>query len=313
MRAMSRKVPAGERVKRAVKRNWWKIFRELFLLASIALLIFPFIFMILNATKTNAEFMTKPFGWAEDFAASFTQNFKAVWKGIEYLPEFGGGYIEVSMYTPFMKMFLNSAVLTFGSLVILLIVALMFGYAIGTKDFKGKGALIILLIIVQAVPFFGYIMPLYVVSDWLNLLNSRIGVIPVYVAVSIPMAVILFQGYFSSFPKEIEEAALIDGCNEVQKFIMIVSPLSVGAIFSLGIINFMGFWNEYAIANLMLGANENLRTINIGVMLSQRDEGQTNYVYQFMLLTLSALPTMLFFSVFQKKILSGVTLGGVKG
>ena len=295
------------------KKNWWKILRELYLLVNIFFMLFPFVFMILNAARTNSEFQLSPMGWPADFTASFAENIKSVWTGIIKTPLLFDDYVEVKMFTPFPRMFGNSLLVTMVSLAGLVLASHLFGYALGTKKFRGKGALIVLLVIVQAVPFFGYITPMYMVADWFNLVNRLVGLVPIYIAVAMPMVVILFQGYFSSFPKEIEEAALIDGCSELRKYVSIVVPLSMGAIATMAIINFMGYWNEYAIANLLIGTQFDLRTINIGVMLSERKDGQPNYVYQFMLLTLSAIPNFVFFTIFQRYILNGLTLGGVKG
>ena len=156
-------------------------------------------------------------------------------------------------------------------------------------------------------------MPLWLVSDVMHLLDSLIGVVPVYIAVSLPMAIILFQGFFQSFPKEIEEAAKIDGCGELKMFLKIVVPMSAGIIASLAIINFMGYWNEYAIANLMIGQNPDLVTINIGIMKAGNGQSGDYLFYQFTILALSALPNFIFFTIFQKRIMKGVTLGAVKG
>lgn len=294
-------------------RYGWKILREAFLLLNAFLMIFPLLFMLISATKTDAEFMTSPFALPQNFPGTLAENFSAVWTGMLNFSDGIGGSFPVQVFTPYLTMFWNTLVLTVVSLAIMIFVGLMFGYAIGTKNFRGKNVLIIFLLIVQSVPFFGYIMPLYMVANWFSLVNRLLGVVPVYVAVSLPMTIILYQGFFRSFPKEIEEAAMIDGCNEVQKFFSIVIPLSVSSIVSLGVINFMGFWNEYAIANLLIGQEFDLRTINVGIMMASNSVGATYYYYMFMLLTLSAIPNFIFFTVFQKRIMTGVAMGGIKG
>lgn len=298
----------------APAKKWaWKIPREIFLIVNIIFMLFPFFFMLVNAARTNAEFQLSPLGMPENLFGTLAENFNSVRTGVVKTPLLFDDYVEVAMFTPFVKMLVNSAVITLLSLVGLLLVSHLFGYSLGTRKFPGKKALIILLVIVQAVPFFGYITPMYVVAEQLRLVNRLTGPIPFYIAVSTPMATILFQGFFSAFPKEIEEAAVIDGCSELEKYFRVIVPLSAGAIATIGVINFMGFWNEYAIANLLIGADFDLRTINIGVMLSERRDGQPNFVYQFMLLTLSAIPNLILFTVFQKHIINGLTLGSVKG
>ena len=88
--------------------------------------------------------------------------------------------------------------------------------------------------------------------------------------------------------------------------------MAKGAIASMAIINFMGYWNEVAISTLML-TDANLRTINIGVLMTNTQTGIMNYSYVFALLVLSAVPNFIFFTIFQKSIIGGISLGGVKG
>ena len=296
-----------------IQRNWWKILREIFLFINIFLMLFPLFFMFLSATKDTIEISMNPFGFPESFPETLIRNIRVVMSGDMVFYNLDGSSFEIHMFTPFLLMLKNSFLLTVMSLIGMLIVGLMFGYAIGSKQFKGKMILIYFLLIIQTVPFFGYIMPLWLVSDVMHLLDSLIGVVPVYIAVSLPMAIILFQGFFQSFPKEIEEAAKIDGCGELKMFLKIVVPMSAGIIASLAIINFMGYWNEYAIANLMIGQNPDLVTINIGIMKAGNGQSGDYLFYQFTILALSALPNFIFFTIFQKRIMKGVTLGAVKG
>ena len=284
------------------RRKWYIIPRELYLWFSIFLLLFPLYFMVISSMKTNAEFYNSAFAlpkepW-ETLKANMTMAFTGKVGGVQY--------------TGFGTMLFNTVFLAVVSLVVMVAVALLAGYAMGTRQFKGKALFTIFLLTIQTVPFFGYIMPMYLFVDKLELTNKLLGVVPVFVAVSLPSTIILMQGFFSSFPKAIEEAALIDGCGEVRKLFHIVIPMAKGAIASMAIINFMGYWNEVAISTLML-TDANLRTINIGVLMTNTQTGIMNYSYVFALLVLSAVPNFIFFTIFQKSIIGGISLGGVKG
>ncbi len=285
-----------------LKRNWYKIPRELFLWCNILLMLFPLYFMIVSAMKSNTEFYRDPLGLPKELWANLKANLEMAITG----------QVGVLQHTPFTTMLLNTSILTVVSLVIMVLTATLAGYVMGTKRFKGKGLFTLFVLIIQTMPFFGYIMPLYMFVDRLGLTNQLLGVVPVYVAVSLPQCIILMQGYFSSFPKEVEEAAILDGCGEIKKFLHIVIPMSKGAIASMAVINFMGFWNEVAIASLMLN-DETLRTINIGVLMTNTQTGTMNYAYVFALLVLSAIPNFIFFTIFQKRIIGGISLGSVKG
>ncbi len=285
-----------------IKRNWYKIPRELFLWVNILLMLFPLYFMFISAMKSNSEFYRSPLGLPSELWFNLKTNLDMALTG----------KVGVLQHTPFTTMLINTTILTIVSLVVMVFVATLAGYALGTRRFKGKGLFILFVLIIQTMPFFGYIMPLYMFVDKLGLTNKLLGVVPVYVAVSLPQCIILMQGYFSSFPKEVEEAAILDGCGEVKKVLHIVMPMSKGAIASMAVINFMGFWNEVAIASLML-TDESLRTINIGVLMTNTQTGTMNYSYVFALLVLSAIPNFVFFTIFQKRIIGGISLGSVKG
>ena len=284
------------------RRKWYIIPRELYLWFNIFLMLFPLYFMVISSMKTNAEFYNSAFAlpkepW-ETLKANMTMAFTGKVGGVQY--------------TGFGTMLFNTVFLSVVSLVVMVAVALLAGYAMGTRQFKGKALFTIFLLTIQTVPFFGYIMPMYLFVDKLELTNKLLGVGPLFVAVSLPSTIILMQGFFSSFPKAIEEAALIDGCGEVRKLFHIVIPMAKGAIASMAIINFMGYWNEVAISTLML-TDANLRTINIGVLMTNTQTGIMNYSYVFALLVLSAVPNFIFFTIFQKSIIGGISLGGVKG
>ncbi|MFR1435891.1 MAG: carbohydrate ABC transporter permease [Acutalibacteraceae bacterium] len=284
------------------RRKWYIIPRELYLWFNIFLMLFPLYFMVISSMKTNAEFYNSAFAlpkepW-ETLKANMTMAFTGKVGGVQY--------------TGFGTMLFNTVFLSVASLVVMVAVALLAGYAMGTRQFKGKALFTIFLLTIQTVPFFGYIMPMYLFVDKMELTNKLLGVVPVFVAVSLPSTIILMQGFFSSFPKAIEEAALIDGCGEVRKLFHIVIPMAKGAIASMAIINFMGYWNEVAISTLML-TDANLRTINIGVLMTNTQTGIMNYSYVFALLVLSAIPNFIFFTIFQKSIIGGISLGGVKG
>lgn len=286
----------------ALRRGLYIIPRELYLWFNILLMIFPLYFMLISAMKNNNEFYNSAFALPRNAIATLAENLRMALSG-----KVGG-----VQYTPFGTMLLNTVFLSVVSLTVMVALALLAGYAMGTRQFKGKTLFTVFLLTVQTVPFFGYVVPMYLFVEKLHLTNKLLGVVPVYVAVSLPATVILMQGFFSSFPKAISEAALIDGCGEIKRLFYIVIPMSKGAIFSMAIINFMGYWNEVAISTLML-TEERLRTINIGVLMTNTQTGAINYSYVFALLVLSAVPSFLFFTLFQKNIISGISLGGVKG
>ena len=279
-----------------------KVIGMIYIVFNIVIMLYPLFFMFMSSFKTNSEIEVTPFAFPHGFS-TFAQNVKNVWNGRI-------GYIRL---TPFITMLGNTIFLTALSLVGLLICATLCAYALGRLRFRGKSIIMAIVLLTQAVPFFGYITPMFYAMHHVGLTDSLMGVVPVYIAVSIPSAVVLMVGFFQAFPKEVEEAALIDGCNEFTKFLFIVTPMSVGIIGSMAVINFMGFWNEFAIANLLL-KTPRLNTINMGVFALKTQMGGTGKKdYIMTLLTLSALPNLVFFTILQKGIINGISLGAVKG
>ena len=280
----------------------WKLFRELYLFFNIIFMLYPLFFMFMSAFKTNREIEVTPFQFPTGLDAIKTNINNVI-----------SGQIGGLRLTPFINLIGNTFFLTIGSLIIMLACATLCAYSLGRLSFKGKTYIIIFILIVQTVPFFGYIIPLFFAMYTIRLYDTLFGVIPVYVAVSLPATIILMIGFFKAFPKAVEEAALIDGCSEATKFIYIVIPMSLSIIGSMAIINFMGFWNEFAIASLLLKSTR-LFTINMGVFaLKTQLGGVGKKDYIMTLLTLSALPNLLFFTLLQKSIIKGVSLGSVKG
>ena len=272
------------------------------------MMLFPLLFMIFSSLKTSGEFTGDPFGFPADFPGTFIENVKMVFSGKTPIP----GSIFTLDLTPFITMLGNTVLVTFGSLILMIFCSLLAGYAIAKKRFRGKKLFIIFVMIIQIVPFFGYITPMYLFATQLKLTNSLLGLIPQLVGVSLPSTIVLMQGFYKTFPTAVEEAALIDGCGEFKKFIHIVLPMSRGIIASMAVINFMGYWNEVGISSLMLN-DLKLFTISVGILSTNTQTGTMNYAYVMTLLTFSALPNLIFFTVFQKSITRGISLGSVKG
>ena len=278
-----------------------KVVKEIYMLFNIFVMFFPLFFMVLCAFKTNTEIIREPFAWPSDINVLVT-NVTNVWNGT----------ISNVELTPFIVMLKNTVVLTFVPMVIMILCATLCAYAIGRLTFSYKGIIMTFVMLVQTVPYFGYMYPLYFEVNFFNLLDTLAGTSLVLVAVSLPSTIILMIGFFKAFPVAVEEAAMIDGANEFQKFMVIVMPMSISIIGSMIIVNFMGYWNEFAIASLILSSPEH-RTINVGMFaLKSQMGGVGKKDYIMTLLTLSAIPNLVFFSLFQKSIINGVSLGSVK-
>ena len=145
----------------------------------------------------------------------------------------------------------------------------------------------------------------------LDILNTHMALILPYVANAIPFTVIILAAFMRSLPGEIEEAAVIDGLRSGGLFARIILPLTVPAIVTVFIINFLGNWNEFLLANYFL-SNDELRTLPVG-MVGFRDAYNMNYAQMSAGIVFSVLPVLIIYAVLQEKIIEGVTAGSVKG
>lgn len=207
--------------------------------------------------------------------------------------------------------FKNSVIVTFVTLIILVLVSMLAAYSIAKIRFPGKNALLIILIGMLGIPIHALIVPLYYFIAKMGLLNNYFGLILPYVAFNAPFSIILLQTYFRQFPDELIEAAKIDGCNNISAFFRVVMPVSLGAISSVLIINFISIWNEF-LFSLVIMKNNSAKTINVGLM-AFRGQYQTEWGPLLAALVVVVIPTIIFYFIFHRNILKGIASGAIKG
>lgn len=283
------------------------VVREMLLIMACLTLVFPLLYMIISSGKNSASLMTDPFGLPNSFQ-QFVENYKQVFTGIIHT-----GRFPLQLFTPYLSILLNQIILVVAALVFMIVFSTPIGYALGCRKFKGKGLFMGFVIFSQTVPLFGYLLPFYYLMDALKMTNNLIGIGLIFSATSMPTSIIFMRGFFEGFPKEIEEAAKIDGASELRRFFSIILPMAKGIIMSIALVQFMGYWNEFAISNLLI-TDMQLRTISISVMMTSTNTGSAYPTYTFALLVCSALPSLIFFTIFNKHITTGgLSLGAVKG
>jgi raffinose/stachyose/melibiose transport system permease protein len=143
-----------------------------------------------------------------------------------------------------------------------------------------------------------------------NLMDTHVGLIFIYIGFGIPMATLILYGFFKGIPRELDESARIDGCSDLFLFIRIILPVALPAISTLIILDFLATWNEFLLAQIFLTSDE-LKTITTGIM-SFKGEHSTNYPLMMSGVLLSVLPVLLVYIIFQKHFVNGFG-GAVKG
>ncbi len=207
--------------------------------------------------------------------------------------------------------FLNSAIVVPSSLLILVGSATLAGYAFGRFDFYGRRVLFLFLVSLIAVPMHALIVPLYAELRAFGLINNFLGLIFLYVTSTLPFSILILQSYFTTFPSELEDAALIDGCTRLGTFWRIALPISKGPISAIAIVNFIGMWNEVLLAIVVLWENK-VRTVAPGLLGYMAQYGETRWGLIFAGLSIVTVPLIAFYLIFHTNIMKGATLGSYR-
>jgi raffinose/stachyose/melibiose transport system permease protein/N-acetylglucosamine transport system permease protein len=209
--------------------------------------------------------------------------------------------------------FLNSLYVTAVSVAASLGFSLMAAYALTRVPFRGRTLVRLVFLSGLMMPGFLVIVPLYFMLRDLHLLGSLNGLIIVYVASQMPFNVFVLSSFFASLPKELEEAAYVDGASPSRTFFSIVVPQTMPAIASVGLLNTLTIWNEFFFALVFL-TDENTQTIPVGILgLSVNAEYSGQWVQLFAGLVISMIPMLIIFGLAQDRITKGLSAGGLKG
>jgi len=213
--------------------------------------------------------------------------------------------------TQFVRWMFNSTFVAFVVTVTGVALASTAGYALSRYKFKGRGSMLNGLLVTQMFPATMLLLPLYVMLIKLHLLNSYIGIVIIYTATALPFCVWQMKGYYDTIPFSLEEAARIDGCSPWQAFHKVVLPLAAPALVITALFSFMTAWNEFVVANVVLQDLE-LFTLPLGLKLFQGTMVTQWGLYAAGALLVS-IPVVLLFLVLSRYLISGLTLGAVKG
>tara|TARA_B100001741_G_scaffold277814_1_gene249451 strand:+ start:2014 stop:3207 length:1194 start_codon:yes stop_codon:yes gene_type:complete len=260
-------------------------------------ILFPFYMMFVTSFKTQIALLVNPL----DFSINFNQDIKELFKS----------YFVIFKTYKFGKFILTSSIVSIGTVIITLIFAIPAAYAVARLNFFGKTFLSTSILIIYMFPAIVLVIPLYTVFSQLGLRNSITGLLIVYTATTLPVAIYMLQGYFKSIPKELEEAAILDRQNWFGIIFKIIIPLSVPAISSVALYVFMIAWNEF-LFSLMFLDNPNSFTLSRAIQYLSGD-AETPRQYLMAGSVIVTLPVLLIFVYFEKYLVSGLTAGSVKG
>ncbi len=206
----------------------------------------------------------------------------------------------------------NSLIVVLATVLIATAVAFLAAVALAKYRFTGRGAFIVLMIGIQMLPGAGLIIPLYVVLARYHQVNALSGVIITYLTFALPFCVYTLRGFILGIPKDLEEAAMVDGSTRFGAFAKILLPLVAPGLVATAVFTFVTSWNEYIFARTLLN-DQSKQTITVWLSYFLGTGRQTDWGALMAASTLTSIPVVVFFLLVQKRIAFGLTAGAVRG
>lgn len=267
----------------------------LLILLAVVLFSFPLIWIILTGFKTRLDSFRLPPAWI--FTPTL-QNFRDVFRG------------EVARGVPFYQVYLNSVIVSIVATLIPLLLAALAAYGFARFNFRGREQLSLFVIGTRMLPPVAILIPIYVMMSNMRLIDNRLSLIIAYSGLNLPFATWMLRGFFMQIPRELEESAMIDGCTRLGALWRVVLPLAAPGLAATAIFSFILAWNDFQFA-LILTTSDAI-TLPVAASRFRTDEGplwgQIGAAAGLVLLPLLVLTFAL-----QKHIVSGLTMGSVKG
>lgn len=283
--------------KQRLKRRVLNVFYLVGLFLAMLVICLPGFWIVLSSLRPTVEIMAKPPVWIPN-EITF-EAYSAMFSGV------GKGGIPVWDY------FRNSLIISVTSTVIALAIGMSGGYAFARFRFAGKSGAFLGLMLTRSVPGIALSLPLFIVYSRLGIIDTHFGLILTYVALNVPFSIWLIDGFFRQVPKDLAEAAQIDGCTRWQAFWQVEFPLAGPGIASAGIFSFLTCWNEYALAS-QLTRSINSKTLPVG-LLDYTAEFTIDWRGMCALAVVMIAPALALTFIIQKHLVSGLTFGAVKG
>jgi len=282
-------VPQASKSAKRLKRIE-RVATHLILIVFALIVVYPVLWMAFASLKDSSELLSNIWGAPKSIE---TKNYTEAWKA---------AHLGRALF--------NSIFISLSTVVLVVAITAPAGYALA--KFKLRFGTLILLIFVLTMQAPVPVIPLYVLLVKLKMTDSYIGYILPLTAGGIPLAIFIFRAFFTTVPRELEEAAVVDGSTRVGAFLRIVMPVSVPAVATVSILQFLGSWNEYFLALILIRSPE-LRTLPLSIQVFFYDWGRTDWGPIFAALTIGSLPMILLYIVMQRRFVQGLTAGAVKG
>lgn len=270
-----------------------RIATAVFLLLFVATMLLPFLWTIMSSFKTGATILGQP--WAPPTGISF-ENYATAWK-------------DAGIGTAFA----NSLIVTISTLAVLIPIGAMAAYVLAKYAFPGKKLVYGGFLAGMMFPHFLVVVPLFLMLKDLHLLDTRTGLVLVYIAYSLSFTIFVLTGFFEALPDELGEAATLDGATHAGTFWKVMFPLAKPGIVIVAIFNAIGLWNEYGLALVLLPGDAN-KTLPLGIAnLTMTQQYQSDWGALFAGLVIVMIPVLALYWLFRDKVHEAMLAGAVKG
>lgn len=269
-----------------------RVLIQIFLVVFLLLYLSPLFLVGINAFKSYQEIMTNVMSFPKELTL---ENFKNVFEDMKYP-----------------STFMNTLLVTVGGTAGIVVTASMAGYKMARVKTRYSRLFFLYCIAPMMIPFQSFMLTLVNIATLLNINGKIWGLAVIYWGLGAPMAIFLYQGFAKSIPVELEESALIDGCNQFQLFTRIVFPMLKSSTATVIIINVMWIWNDFLLPLLILGGRKSSKTLQLAAYSFM---GQYKMEWQNIMSAaiLIIIPALILYLIFQKYIIKGVVAGAVKG
>lgn len=286
---MSASTPVSRRATRMLRRA------PIWLLVAVLLVIvgYPLIWLLLGSFKSQREFLESP-TWA----------LPEQWNFDNYIVAWDTAGLGQSLF--------NSAITVLPSLFFMLLLGTAAAFALEVLVWKGRNGVLIIFLAGIMVPTQMILLPLFSTYFQLGLTGSLWPLIITYTATGLPLTVFLMATYFRAIPREVFEAATLDGASIYRQFFSIALPMMKNGLFTVGLVQFFFFWNDLLIA-LTFANSGDLRTLQVGLLNFNGQFGTTQYGPLFAAISINVFALLIIYLVLNQRIQKGLTAGAVKG
>ncbi len=253
---------------------------------------FPAVWILLTSLKSEAELVSKPITW---------------WPRNPTL----ANYVQAFTDQPLLRFLGNSLAVAVLSTVLSLLVASLAAYAIARLNLRRRQLILTCIVASSMFPLVTLLVPIFQTMRSLGLLNTYTALVLPYTVLNLPVCTLVLVSFFQSIPRDLENAAMIDGCTLLGALWRVVVPLAAPGVFTAGILAFVNAWDEFLLA-LSLNASASMRTLPVGITLYQ---GEFTFPWPIIsaALVVAIVPVAVLIAVFQERVVGGLTQGGLKG